>query len=172
MDIDKLEKCDIICHGSPCQDFSIVGHQAGGEKGSGTRSSLLWESVKIIQHCSPKFIIWENVKNVLSGKHRKTFDKYIEELTEAGYNSYAMVLNAKDFELPQNRERVFCVSIRKDIDRGFIPPRGNGCFLCLGDLLEKEVDKKFYISDEVARTYDRRHGGVNAQKQKKWENCS
>ena len=75
VEIKKLPKCDIITHGSPCQDFSIAGNQNGADEGSGTRSSLIWNSVQIVRQCSPKFVIWENVKNVLSPKHIGNFNK-------------------------------------------------------------------------------------------------
>lgn len=89
VDIEGLPTdVDLITHGSPCQSFSISGKQHGGEKGSGTRSSLLWNSVEIINHCKPKFVIWENVKNVLSKKHKPVFDSYIDEMKNSGYNTY------------------------------------------------------------------------------------
>lgn len=119
IDISSLSKCNMITHGSPCQDFSIAGLQKGADEGTETRSSLIWNSVKIIQHCEPKFVIWENVKNVLSPKHIHNFEKYLSAMEELGYSNYYKVLNAKDYGIPQNRERIFCISIRKDIDCGF-----------------------------------------------------
>lgn len=112
IDIEKLPKdIDLITHGSPCQDFSIAGKQNGGGKDSGTRSSLIWNSVQIIKHCRPKYVIWENVKNVLSKNHIHNFEKYLDALENLGYTNYYKVLNAKDFGIPQNRERIFVVSI-------------------------------------------------------------
>ena len=102
---------DLITHGSPCQDFSVAGLQRGGDEGSKTRSSLMWNTVEIIKHCKPKYVIWENVKNVLSKKHKHNFDKYLKTLELLGYTNYWKVLNAKDYGVPQNRERVFVVSI-------------------------------------------------------------
>lgn len=102
-DITKWNKdiyADLIMHGSPCQDFSIAGKQEGGDKGTETRSSLMWETVRIVESIKPKYVIWENVKNVLSKKHKHNFDKYIETLNELGYNSYYKVLNAKDYGIP------------------------------------------------------------------------
>lgn len=115
IDTSKLKDIDLITHGSPCQSFSIAGKQHGGEKGSGTRSSLLWETVRIVQDKVPKYVIWENVKNVLKPKHRPVVDEYIQELKDMGYTSYLPpkgFLNSKDFGIPQSRERVFVVSIR------------------------------------------------------------
>ena len=87
IDIEKLPRfIDIITHGSPCQDFSVAGKQAGGDKGTNTRSSLMWNTVDIIKWCLPKYVIWENVKNLLSSKHRHNFDSYIETMDKLGYN--------------------------------------------------------------------------------------
>ena len=112
---DKDIEVDLIMHGSPCQDFSLAGKQAGGDEGSGTRSSLMYETIRIVEKLKPKYVIWENVKNLLSKKHRHNFDAYLETMEELGYKNYYQVLNAKDYGIPQNRERVFTISIRKDI---------------------------------------------------------
>lgn len=101
---NKDIEADIIFHGSPCQDFSLAGQQAGGETDSGTRSSLMWETVRIVDKLKPRYVVWENVKNVISKKHKPTFDKYIDHLAELGYTSYYQVLNAKHYGVPQNRE--------------------------------------------------------------------
>lgn len=106
-------KPDILIHGSPCQSFSIAGKQEGADEGSGTESSLMWETINIIKQMGewkPKVIIWENVKNVLSKYMVHNFNRYIEELNKLGYTSSYAVLNAMDFGLPQNRNRVFTVS--------------------------------------------------------------
>jgi len=119
-------KPDILIHGSPCQDFSIAGHQgkatvedgrinrgAGGDEGSGTRSSLMWETINIVEQMGewrPKYVIWENVKNVLSKHMRHNFDKYLSEMNRLGYTSSFSTLNAMDFGLPQDRDRVFTIS--------------------------------------------------------------
>jgi DNA (cytosine-5)-methyltransferase 1 len=112
---NKDIQVDLIMHGSPCQDFSLAGRQAGGDKDSGTRSSLMYETIRIVEKLKPKYVIWENVKNLISKKHIHNFNAYIEALNELGYKSYYKVLNAKDYGIPQNRERVFTVSIRNDI---------------------------------------------------------
>lgn len=157
-DINKFEKIyndiDIITHGSPCQDFSIAGKQEGGDKGSGTRSSLMYETIRIVEQIKPKYILWENVKNLLSKKHKHNFDNYINTLDSLGYNSYYKILNAKDYGVPQNRERVFTVSIRKDIDKGnFVFPEKQELKMRLKDVLEEKVDEKYYLSDDVASKY-------------------
>lgn len=149
INIDKLPKdIDLITHGSPCQDYSIAGKQAGGDKGTGTRSSLMWNTVEIVKHCKPKVIIWENVKNVLSSKHKHNYEKYLNDMSEIGYMNYAKVLNAKDYGIPQNRERIFVVSIRKDVDKGFEFPQKQELKLRLKDMLEESVDEKYYVSNE------------------------
>jgi site-specific DNA-cytosine methylase/intein/homing endonuclease len=131
-----------------CQDFSISGKQAGGDKDTGTRSSLMWNTVDIVKYCKPKYVIWENVKNLLSQKHRHNFDSYLEVMENLGYNNYYQVLNAKDYEVPQNRERIYTISIRKDIDKGnFKFPEKQELKLKLKDLLENEVDEKYYLQD-------------------------
>ena len=106
-------KPDILIHGSPCQDFSVAGKQKGAEPGSGTRSSLMWETINIIKQMGewkPKYIIWENVRNVLSKHMRHNFNRYLEELEKLGYTNNFKILNAMEFGLPQNRNRVFTVS--------------------------------------------------------------
>ncbi|NFQ67362.1 DNA cytosine methyltransferase [Clostridium sporogenes] len=106
-------KPDILIHGSPCQDFSIAGHQKGADEGTETRSSLMWETINIIEQMGvwkPKYVIWENVKNVLSKHMRHNFNKYLDEMQSMGYTSNFEVLNALDFGLPQKRERVFTIS--------------------------------------------------------------
>ena len=151
-DITKWNKdieVDLIMHGSPCQDFSLAGKQAGGDEGSGTRSSLMYETIRIVGKLRPKFVIWENVKNLLSKKHRHNFDAYLEAMGNLGYTNYYQVLNAKDYGIPQNRERVFTVSIRKDIDKGFEFPLKQELKLKLKDMLEDEVDEKYYLSDKM-----------------------
>ena len=132
-----------------CQDFSVAGKQAGGDLGSGTRSSLLYETIRIVGKLRPKYVIWENVKNLLSKKHKHNFDNYIETMNILGYNSYYQVLNAKDYGIPQNRERVYTISIRKDIDNGnFKFPEKEELKIRLKDILENEVDEKYYLSDD------------------------
>ena len=141
---DKDIEVDLIMHGSPCQDFSIAGKQAGGDKDSGTRSSLMYETIRIIEKLKPKYIIWENVKNLLSKKHRHNFDAYLETMEQLGYKNYYQVLNAKDYGIPQNRERVFTISVRKDINKSFVFPPKQELKLKLKDMLEDEVDDYYY----------------------------
>lgn len=145
---DKDIEADLIMHGSPCQDFSVAGKNAGGDKGSGTRSSLMYETLRIVEKVKPKYVIWENVKNLLSKKHRHNFDAYLEAMERLGYHSQYQVLNAKDYGVPQNRERVFTVSIRNDLDVDFKFPEPQELTTRLKDVLEPQVDEKYYLSDE------------------------
>lgn len=107
-------KPDILIHGSPCQDFSIAGHQKGADPTKETRSSLMWETIKITKQLGdwkPKYVIWENVKNVRSKHMVANHDRYLSELAEMGYTNSFEILDARDFGLPQKRERVITVSV-------------------------------------------------------------
>jgi len=162
-DYDRFAGVDLITHGSPCQDFSVAGLQAGGDKGTGTRSSLMWETVRIIENVKPKYIIWENVKNLLSKSHRHNFDSYIQVMNDLGYDSYYKVLNAKDYDIPQNRERIYTISIRKDLDRGYEFPEGTELKLKLKDMLEEKVDEKYYLSAKLIKYFEKQNE-VNREK--------
>ena len=107
-------KPDILIHGSPCQDISIAGKQKGADIGSGTRSSLMWETINIIKNMGlwrPRIVIWENVKNVRSKLMVHNHDRYMQELRKLGYKNTFATLDARDFGLPQARKRVFTVSL-------------------------------------------------------------
>lgn len=140
---DKDVKADLIMHGSPCQDFSIAGKQMGGDEGSGTRSSLMYETIRIVGKVRPRYVIWENVANVLSKTHKHNFDQYLQRMQMLGYHNYWQVLNAKDYGIPQNRQRVFVVSVK-----GFVFPEGKKLTLRLKDMLEDEVDEKYFLSQK------------------------
>ena len=178
---DKDIEVDLIMHGSPCQDFSLAGKQAGGDEGAGTRSSLMYETIRIVSKLKPKYVIWENVKNLLSVKHRHNFDAYLEIMENLGYENHYQVLNAKDYGIPQNRERVFTISILKEsivyddynsnirkeqdlttncgsstirngwkiieCEQNFTFPLKQELTLRLKDMLENEVDEKYYLSE-------------------------
>lgn len=153
-DITKVDEkslpkdIDLITYGFPCQDISLAGKQRGlfNEDGTQTRSGLFFEALRIIEETKPRVAIAENVKNLVGKKFKEQFEIVLDSLEQAGYNNYYQVLNAKDFGIPQNRERVFIVSIRKDIDDGLFEfPQGFPLELRLKDLLESEVDEKFYL---------------------------
>ena len=145
IDTDLLPDFDMVTFGFPCQDLSVAGKQAGMSEG--TRSNLYWEAHRIIEAKRPRIIMFENVKNLVSKKFRKDFDAIVTGLEELGYSIYWKVLNAKDYGIPQNRERVFCIGVLGEREPIKWPePFDNG--LRLKDLLEDEVDEKYYISDE------------------------
>ena len=141
---------DLITYGYPCQDISLAGKQKGlfNEDGSKTRSGLFFDALRIIEEIQPRVAIAENVKNLVGKKFKPQFDIILDSLDKAGYNNYWQVLNAKDYGIPQNRERVFIVSIRKDIDNGFEFPKAVPLQLRLKDMLDDEKKKKYYLSKE------------------------
>lgn len=161
---DKDIKVDLICHGSPCTNFSLAGKQEGGNKGSGTPSSLMYESIRIIEKLKPKYVLWENVKNLLSKKHRHNFDAYLETMEQLGYKSYYQVLNAKDYGIPQNRERVFTISILGNKNYEF--PKGNECnntIKVVGNYMPSGHDASRIVDENgIAPTVKENHGTVTA----------
>ena len=108
---DKDIEVDLIMHGSPCQDFSSAGKQASGFKGSGTRSSLIYETIRIVDKLRPRYVIWENVKNSLNEPHIQVVNDYIEQLNKMGYISNLKLTISSYYGIPQERQRVICVSI-------------------------------------------------------------
>lgn len=153
IDETKLPYYDLITYSSPCQDFSVAGLGRGGDEGSGTRSSLLWECERIIRAVKPKYLLMENVKNLVGEKHKHNFIRWLRVLEMMGYWNFWQVLNAKDYGVPQNRERVFVVSIRKDVDtKGYKFPSPIPLKKRLKDMLEPVVDEKYYLSaDKVEK---------------------
>lgn len=154
------KKVDVVMHGSPCQDFSIAGKQKGGTEGSGTRSSLLYETIRIVEECKPKVVIWENVPNLVSNKFKHVFMDYVRRMIALGYRSYYKVLNAKDYGIPQNRERVFTVSILGE-HKPYVFPEKEPLHLRLIDLLEKNVDDSYYLSDKMIEKFTWTKNGYN-----------
>ena len=180
VDENKLPEFNCIFGGSPCQDFSVAGKGAGSmwkcrecgheynpitvhcskrhicpECGSDqidkTRSSLLVEWLRVIRANKPKWGIYENVKNITGKKHRATFDLFIKELEEYGYNVYWKALNAKNYGVPQNRERVYVIIVQKELDNGkFVCPEPFDNGIRLKDVLEPKVDEKFYVNTPAA----------------------
>lgn len=153
VDTKSLGDVDLITYGFPCTDISVAGKQEGFYKNDGTltRSGLFFEALRIIQDTQPRYAIAENVKALTSKKFEKEYLTVLNELSQAGYNNYVEILNAKDFGVPQNRERVFIVSVRKDIDdHNFLFPEPKKLLLRLKDVLEPVVDEKFYLNNEKA----------------------
>ena len=136
-----------------CQDISVSGKMKGFMPDSGTRSSLLWENIRLLKvakdnNTLPKFVMFENVKNLVSKKFIDDFNALLDIMSDLGFNSYWKVLNAKNCGVPQSRERVFCICIRKDIDNGkfnFPIPFDTG--IRLKDILEKNVEEKYYLKN-------------------------
>lgn len=139
---------DLITYGFPCQDISIAGNKQGffDNQGEKTRSGLFFNALNVIRETQPKAAIAENVKNLTGKRFKNEFEIVLNSLCSAGYNNYYKVLNAKDYGVPQNRERVFIVSIRKDIDtEKFEFPKPIELNKRLKDLLEDDVDEKYYL---------------------------
>ncbi|SUP42857.1 DNA cytosine methyltransferase [Veillonella criceti] len=141
-----LPDFDFFTYSFPCQDISVAGFQKGLSKSSDTRSSLLWECCKIIETKRPKYLMMENVKNLVGNNHKKIFELFLEYLENLGYKNYWKVLNARDFGIPQNRERVFCISIYKGKNK-FLYPREIPLKVTMTELLEKNVPDKFYLKN-------------------------
>lgn len=169
-DISKIDwanvpNFDLFTYSSPCQDFSIAGLQRGGEKGSNTRSSLLWECEKAISIKRPKYCLMENVSALVSAKFVGLFNSWQRTLEKLGYKNFAKVLNAKNYGVPQNRERIFLVSILDDSAQ-FEFPKEIPLTKKLKDMLETgNVPEKYYISDAMI-TYFK----TNTIKQEKKKN--
>lgn len=148
VDWTKVEgDVDLLTYSSPCQDFSAAGLMRGGEEGSGTRSSLLWEVKRAIEVLRPKYLLMENVKNLVSQRFIGVFSDWLKVLEDYGYTNQWAVVNAKDFDVPQNRERVFVVSSRVGLS-GFGFPSKVGLHRRLKDVLEEKVEEKYYLRAE------------------------
>ena len=154
-DICKINPSDIPDHdlftySFPCQDLSVAGKQAG--LGKGTRSGLLYECEKIIEAKKPKYLLLENVKNLVGKKFKPQFDEWLVYLESLGYTNYWKVLNAKDHGVPQNRERVFVVSILGD-HKPYKFANKIPLDKCIADILEDEVDEKYYLSEDIQKRF-------------------
>lgn len=142
---------NMMTWGFPCTDISVAGKQKGfiDEDGNKTRSGLYYDGLRILKEKKPALSIIENVKGLTQKKFNAEFNQILSDLDETGYNNYWQVLNAKDYGIPQNRERVFIISVRKDLDNGkFVFPQGFDNGIRLKDILETEVDERYYISQE------------------------
>lgn len=152
IDWSQVPDFDLFTYSSPCQDFSNAGMQKGGEEGSGTRSSLLWECRRAIVVKRPKYLLLENVAALVQKKFLPLFNKWIRSLEDYGYYNNWQVLNAKDYGVPQNRARVFLVSIRRDLlapNPIYNFPKPFKLEKRLKDVLESNVDEKYYLSDKM-----------------------
>ncbi len=141
---------DLFTYSSPCQDISQAGKQMGLEAGSGTRSALLWNVADAVEVLRPKYLMQENVAALVSKKFIGDFQKWLDKLSELGYTSYWARLNAKDIaNVPQNRDRVFCISIRNDHNFPYEFPEKIPLTRTLEDILEPEVDERYFLKDDA-----------------------
>lgn len=152
--IEELPDADLWTYSFPCQDISVAGKGAGIKEG--TRSGLLFEVERLLRVASekgtlPKYLLLENVKNLVSKKFKADFDKWLDFLAEFGYTNYWKVLNAKDYGIPQNRERVFCVSIRGKHEP-FVFPKPKELTIRLRDMIDETVDERFYLKESTIRS--------------------
>lgn len=164
MDITKVHAKDlgitererftyIMCYSFPCQDLSLAGKGAGMRKGDNTRSGLLWEVERILDECDelPQILLMENVPQVIGKKNIKDFQQWRSKLESLGYTNHVELLNAKNYGIPQNRNRCFMVSVLGQYHYTF--PRKIPLKLKLKDLLEENVDEKYYLSQEMVDSF-------------------
>ena len=149
IDWAKFSDCDVLFYSTPCQSVSAAGLQHGFAEGSGTRSSIIWNVRDAVKEIRPKYLILENVSAMISGKFVGMFNLWQRELENLGYVNYAQLMNAKDYGVPQNRLRIFLVSIRNDINQRFYFPKPFPLEKCLADVLEDNVDESYFLSDEM-----------------------
>jgi len=162
IDWTQVDDFDLLFYSTPCQSISQAGLQHGFEEGSGTRSSIIWNVRDAVKVKRPKYLCLENVKAMISGKFVGMFNVWQRELEKLGYRNFAQVLNAKDYGVPQNRERIFLVSIRDDGDLPrFFFPQPFPLERRLKDVLEENVDEKYYLSDEMLERFQQ-DGRVNS----------
>ena len=139
---------DLFTYSFPCTDISVAGKREGLSKGSGTRSSLLWECEKAIKWKRPKYLLMENVKALLSINHKKDYDEWVSMLSGYGYNSFCKVLDARDFGIPQRRERVFLISIWENCrESEYNFPQPFNLLKYIGEYIEDSVAEKYYIPE-------------------------
>lgn len=152
-DISKLKtedipEHDLFTYSFPCQDISLDGNLLGASEGSGTRSSLLWEAKRVIQAKKPRYLMLENVKNLLANRFKNDFENWLQWLESQGYNNYVKLINAKEFtNIPQNRERVFVLSILKEDDFGFSYPDNINRTSVLKDYLENPISHSYIVPE-------------------------
>lgn len=161
IDWEGVSDFDLFTYSFPCTDISAAGQQKGLAEGSGTRSSLLWECRKAIETKRPRFLVMENVKALISEKFIPLFREWETYLRSLGYTNYSAVLNAKDYCVPQNRERIFMVSI---LGGGWYEfPHKELLNKRLKDVLETKVDDRYYLSDSIIQGY-LRHNASHAER--------
>lgn len=161
IDWTQVPDFDLLTYSTPCQSISNSGLQHGFEEGSGTRSSIIWNVRDAVRIKRPKYLLLENVKAMVSNKFAGMFNLWQQELERLGYVNFAKVLNAKDYGVPQNRERIFLISIRADeLDAlagnvRYHFPKPFPLERKLKDVLEEKVDEKYYLSDKMMDYFKR-----------------
>lgn len=148
IDWEQVPDFDLFTYSFPCQSISTAGLQHGLTEGSGTRSSLLWECKKAISIKHPKICLMENVKALTGKKFMPQFQLWLDFLESEGYTNFWQVMNAKNYEIPQNRERVFCVSVL-NCEKPYVFPAPIPLDKCLGDMLDDEdtIPRNYYIDE-------------------------
>ncbi len=156
IDWNEVPDFDFISWSSPCQDFSMAGLRQGAEEGSGTRSSLIFQERRMLAAKHPKYVMLENVKGLLTQKMRPYFLKYLRDLESFGYDSFYKVLNAKDYGIPQNRERIFVISILRTEDEpnpAYHFPSPIKLQTTVEDILEDDVPPEYFLSKPLLEKY-------------------
>lgn len=152
---EQIKLCDILFTSSPCTSVSNIGLREGAEKDSGTASSLMWNNIQFIKNSKPKIIIFENVPSIAKGKNKKNFDDYILTMKELGYTSIWKEMNPIKYSGYQNRNRIFVVSIRNDLDASiFSMPIETGKHGNMFDLFEKNVPESYIVPDYILKGFD------------------
>ena len=166
--IEDVPEHDLFTYSFPCQDISTAGKQKGIIKGK-TRSGLLYECERIIEGRRPKYLLLENVKNLVGKKHKPQFDKWLEYLETLGYTNYWQVLNAKDYGIPQNRERVFVVSILNDM-QGYQFQSKIELTKKMQDMFEEKIEEKYYLTTQCLKTFTKRDTGKYPRRERFLQN--
>ena len=156
------KEVDLFTYSSPCQDLSNAGKQMGMKEGSGTRSSLLWHVADAVEVLRPKFLLQENVVALVNKNFRQDFQAWLDKLEQLGYVSRWQRLNAKDYGVPQNRDRVFCLSMRSDVAFDFQFPEPFELKTRLEDVLEEEVSDRYFLKDDAVSKFLKANDSDNA----------
>ena len=152
---------DILIGGSPCQDFSIAGQRAGED---GERGNLIWQFYRVVSEARPNVFVYENVKGFLSINGGKSYQRFLDALRGLGYHCHAEVLNTKDYGIPQNRERLYVVGfLNADEYHAFSYAPKTTLTLNLGDMLDREVDEKYFLSDRALAYFRSKHPKFNGE---------
>lgn len=153
---------DLFTYSSPCQDISQAGKQMGLQEGSDTRSALLWRVADAVEVLRPKYLLQENVAALVSQKFMPDFQKWLDKLSSLGYVSRWARLNAKNYGVPQNRDRVFCLSMRRDVAFDYQFPEPLELLTRLEDVLEEEVSDRYFLKDDAVSKFLKANDSDNA----------